>query len=80
MLAATGLRRGELAAMDSTEAWQRGTTPYPKSGAVAKRSYPTPEVRGGSLEEQLHVQGAAAVRAQESLEELFHVQGQEGWQ
>ena len=28
--------------------------------------------------EQPHVQGAVAVRAQEGLEELFHVQGQEG--
>ena len=77
MLAATGLRRGELAAMDSTEAWQRGTTPYPKSGAVAKRSYPTPEARGGGQEEQPHLQGAVATQA-EGLEELFHVQGQEG--
>ena len=25
------------------------------------------------------VQGVVAVRAQEGLEELFHVQGQEGW-
>ena len=50
----------------------------PRSGAVAKRSYPTPEVRGGGREEQPHVQGAAAARAQEGREELLHVQGQEG--
>ena len=28
--------------------------------SMAKRSYPTPEVRGGGPEEQPHVQGAAA--------------------
>ena len=37
-----------------------------------------PEARGGGQEEQPHVQGAVAVRAQEGLEELLHVQGQEG--
>ena len=36
------------------------------------------EVKGGSREEQPHVQGAVAVRAQESREEILHVQGQEG--
>ena len=39
-----------------------------------------PEVRGGGREEQPHVQGVVAARVQEGLEELFHVQGQEGWQ
>ena len=47
---------------------------------MAKRSYPTSEVRGSGREEQLHVQGGAAARAQEDREELIHVQGQEGWQ
>ena len=66
---------------------------YPTSevGAVAGRSYPTSKVRGGSWEElptsevrggsqkELpHAQGAMAVQAQEGLEELLHVQGQEG--
>ena len=37
------------------------------------------EFRGGGREEQPHIQGAAAVQAQEGLEELFHVPGQEGW-
>ena len=46
--------------------------------AVAGRSYPTPEVRGGSREEQPHFQGAVAVRAQEGLQEPSHVEGQEG--
>ena len=48
-------------------------------GAAAKRSYHTPEIRGGSQEEQCHIQGAAAARVQEGREELLHVQGQEGW-
>ena len=59
-----------------------------------ERSYPVSEVRGGgreelphapmpeamgdSWEEQPHVQGALAVRGQEGLEELAHVEGQEG--
>ena len=50
------------------------------------RSYPTPprphapmpEARGGGREDQLHVQGAMATQAQEGLEELSHVEGQEG--
>ena len=69
----------------------RGATPRPSSGVVARRSYPTsevmgcgrrsclmPEVRGGSREEQPHVQGAVAAQALEGLEELLHIQGQEG--
>ena len=43
-----------------------------------ERSYPASEVRGGGWEEQPHVRGAVAVRAQEGLEELSHVEGQEG--
>ena len=45
--------------------------------AAARRSYPTPEVRGGGGEEQPHIQGAVAARAAEGGEELLHVQGQE---
>ena len=41
-------------------------------------SYPAPEVRGGSQEEQPHVQEAAAAWVQEGWEELLHVWGQEG--
>ena len=33
------------------------------------------EVTGGAREEQPHVQGAVAARAQEGREELLHVQG-----
>ena len=39
-----------------------------------------PEVRGNGREEQPHVQGAVAAQVQEGLEELLHVQGQEGQQ
>ena len=39
---------------------------------------PTPEARGGGREDQPHIQGAVAARAQEGLEELSHVEGQEG--
>ena len=49
-----------------------------RPGAVTGRSNPLPEARDSDREEQPHVQGAVAVWAQEGLEELFHVQGQEG--
>ena len=38
-----------------------------------------PEARGSSREDQPHVQGVAAEWEQEGLEELLHVQGQDGW-
>ena len=57
----------------------RGATPRPRSGAAAERNYPLPD-RGGGREEQPHIQGAVAVRTKEGLEELLHVQGQEGRQ
>ena len=36
------------------------------------------EARGGGREDQPHIQGAVAARAQEGLEELSHIEGQEG--
>ena len=54
------------------------TPPHPRPRAAAGRSNPTPEARGSGREVQPHVQGAVAVRAQEGLEELSHVEGQEG--
>ena len=79
----------------TAQEWPRGATQRPRSGGVAKRRYPTPEVRGGRREEiphapnpearggggedQPHVQGAVAAWAQEGLEELSHIEGQEGW-
>ena len=57
----------------------------------SSRSYPASEVRGGTREEQPHARGQVqwqggptphprivAARAQEGLEELSHVEGQEG--
>ena len=49
----------------------------PRPGAAAGRSNPTPEARGGGGEDQPHLQGAVAARAQEGLEELSDVDGQE---
>ena len=57
----------------------RGATPLLRPGAAARRSNPTPEVRGGGQKEEPHDQGAVAAWVQEGLEELFHVEGQEGW-
>ena len=45
---------------------------------MAGRTYPMPEARDGCQEEQPHLQGVVAEQAQESLEELFYVQGQKG--
>ena len=53
----------------------RGATPHLRSGGAAQRRYPASEVRGGAREDQTH---AEAPRAQEDLEELSHVEGQEG--
>ena len=55
---------------------------YPslRSGAVAGRSYPTPEANDGGQEEQPHIQGAVAAQVQKGLEELSNVEGQEGRQ
>ena len=36
-------------------------------------------VKGGGREDQPYLQGAVAARAQEGLEELSHVEDQEGW-
>ena len=40
----------------------------------------SPEARGGGQENQSHFQGAVAAWVQEGLEELSHVEGQEGRQ
>ena len=58
-----------------------GTTPgpqHPRPRAAAGRSNPTPEARGGGREDQPHIQGAMVAWVQEGLEELSHVEGQEG--
>ena len=58
--------------------WQP-RVPGSYSTGAAERSYPMSEVRGGSQEELSNVQGVVAAWAQEGLEELLHIQGQEGW-
>ena len=40
---------------------------------------PKSEARGGGREDQPHIQGAMAAQAQKGLEELSHIEGQEGW-
>ena len=45
---------------------------------MAERSHPASEVRGGSREEPPHIQETVAAWVQEGLEELSHVEGQEG--
>ena len=50
----------------------------PRPRAAARRSNPRPEARGGGREDQPLVQGAMAAWAQEGLEELSHIEGQEG--
>ena len=70
---------------------QKGATPRPRSGAAAERSYHMSEARGGGREELPHARGqgrqpggpcppprSGGFRAQEGLEEQFHVQGQKG--
>ena len=49
--------RSVLAVMDLAEAWPRGATPHPRSGAVAGRNYPLPEARDSDLEELPHTRG-----------------------
>ena len=50
------------------------------SGREELPNVPKPEAKGGSSKEQPHVQGAMAAWAQEGLEELSHIEGQEvGW-
>ena len=64
----------------TTEARWLQPTASPRLEAAAERSNPTPEVRGSGREEQPHIQGAVAARVQEGLEEVSHVEGQEGRQ
>ena len=63
-----------------SEVWGAAERRYPTSevrgGNV--RSYPVSKVRSSGREEQPNVKGAMAVRSQEGLEELSHVEGKEG--
>ena len=81
---ASEVRRGGREEIPSVRGQGRrpgGATPRPhargQGGGLEEQ--PTPEARGGGREDQPHVQGAVAARAQEGLEELSHIEGQEGW-
>ena len=50
----------------------------PEARVATRRRNPTHKARGSGREEQPHIQGAVAVQAQEGLEELSHIEGQEG--
>ena len=63
----------------TAQEWLRGAIPCPRSGVAARRSHPASEARGGGQEKQPHVQGAVAAWVREGLEELSHVESQEGW-
>ena len=56
----------------------REKLPHVLGQGAAGRSHPVSEARGRGWEEPPHVQGAMAAQAQEGLEELSHVEGQEG--
>ena len=71
-------RGATLRPRSGAAAGRRYSTPLrPRPGAAGGRSNPTPKARGGGREDQSH---AVAARAQEGLEELSHVEGQEGQQ
>ena len=72
--------REELPHVRGQRGRPRGATPRLRSGAAAGRTNPTPEARGSGREDQPHVQGAVVAQAQEGLEVLSHVEGQEGQQ
>ena len=54
------------------------TPQRPRPVKAPWRTNPTPKARGGGQEDQPHIQGAMTVQAQEGLEELSHVESQEG--
>ena len=56
----------------------REELPVSEVGAAAEGSNPTPEARGAGRENQPHVQEVVAAWAQEGLEELSHIEVQEG--
>ena len=62
---------------DGTETAERSYPAYKVRGG-GQEELPKSEVRGCGWEDQPYVQGAVATRAQKGLEELSHVEGQEG--
>ena len=69
----------EAAPRPRSGAATRGITPRPRSGVLGGAT-PRPQAQGqgGGREDQRHTRGALAAWAQEGIEELFHVEGQEG--
>ena len=76
MFEVSGGNREELPSVQGQGRWLRVPGCY--SSGAAKRSYPTFEVSGGGWEEEPHIQRVVAEQVQQALEELFHLQGQEG--
>ena len=68
-------RREELPCVRGQGVWLRGDTQRPGSGAEAGRSNPGPRP-GVATRGVTRSRGCAA---QEGLEELSHIEGQEGW-
>ena len=50
----------------------------PEARGGGREKQPTQEARSGGWEDQPYVQGAVAARVQEGLEDLSHIEGQEG--
>ena len=76
-------RSGAAAESARLQGHRNGLEELPKSevrggGREELPHVPMPEARGSGREDQPHVQGAVAAWAQEGLEELSHVEGQEG--
>ena len=56
--------------------WEEPNLAQGRGGS--REEHPMPHARGSGWEEQSHVQGVVAAWAQEGLEELSHVEDQEG--
>ena len=75
-----GRQREELPRVRG-QGWQPGGATHAQGQGQRREELPhtpKPEAKGGGGEEQPHVQEAEAAWAQEGLEELSHVEGQEG--
>ena len=55
------------------------TCPHVWGQGRGQEEQPHAHTRGDGGEDQPHIQRAVAARAQEGLEELSHVEGQQGW-
>ena len=67
------VRGGSQECQAATSQKRRGDTAARGQGRRQGGATPMPKTTGGGWEEQPHVQGAVAARAQEGLEELYHV-------